>query len=297
MVRTLSIAELQRAGVAIRAEEAVAIAQKLIHDARYSTVPAAAPPFGPPSAETVFLADDGSVTCRGCEATPSVAEIAILLQTLLPEGAPQVSGPLRYTIARALHDVDAPPFDSLGALSFALRRYERGDRDRIVSRLMARAAGPDAADGTSRGSEDRRHGRVTPSDYRRHLREADERLYQQKLALDAAAAAEPAAAPPSRRRVLPVALAVVLGLLVVAAAEAMRMGVAAAVAPPSPPASPAWTQPAPPRLEERPAPAPSRPSARSVRHRLHVAPPPRPHRSIASVLLAKLHLIDDSAKR
>jgi hypothetical protein len=49
-------------------------------------------------------------------------------------------GGLRYAIARALLDVDAPPFDSLADFSATLGRFEQGDR-RLVLRLLAHRAG------------------------------------------------------------------------------------------------------------------------------------------------------------
>ncbi|HEV3141936.1 MAG TPA: hypothetical protein VGY57_15530, partial [Vicinamibacterales bacterium] len=119
------------------------------------------------------------------------------------------------------------------------------------------------------------------------------------VAFDATAAAEPVSTPSPRRRVSPIALVVVLFLLVVAAAEAMRIGVPTVIAPPPPPASPAWTQSPPARLDRRPVPQPPRVSVRGVRHRVRIPPPPpqRPHRSVVSVLLTKLHLVDDFSKR
>ena len=39
----------------------------------------------------VQLADDGSVVCLSCEVTPTVFEVAALLQTLLPAGAVLIS--------------------------------------------------------------------------------------------------------------------------------------------------------------------------------------------------------------
>src|SRR5215475_7116532 len=104
---------LQIATVTLHANEAVAIVQQLIHSHPHERDVAIEQPFGPPSPQNVYLDDDGSVTCRACQATPAVAEIAILLQLLLTCGTPRVPGALRYAVARALHDVDAPPFDSI----------------------------------------------------------------------------------------------------------------------------------------------------------------------------------------
>ncbi len=53
-------------------------------------------------------------------------------------------GPLRYALARALHEVAAPPYDSLADFSRALRRFETGHRAAIVRGLHARAAHPPA---------------------------------------------------------------------------------------------------------------------------------------------------------
>ena len=296
----VSMAELRRWGVAIRADEAVAIAQKLMHEPQHASGSA---PFGPPSLERVCIADDGSVICRDCEATPGVAEIAILLEALLPEGAPGVPGALRYIIARALHDVDAPPFDSLDALSSALARHETaGDRDAILRRLAARAAAPHAyAD----AGDERRRGHATPSDYRRLLREADEKLYRQQLALDAvapaAALAPPHAAPSSmRRRVAAAVVAIVIGLLILASAEALLRTEPSAAASPPAPAAHVSTEPPPgiARYVEPPTPAVARaqrPRARVQTKSAQPAPPAA--NKTPSRLFPKLRVVDDFSKR
>src|SRR5215208_6902766 len=88
--------------------EAIAIVQELMTYVPTDTRPR--PPFGPPSLDNVRISRDGSVECLGCDATPGVSEIAMLLEQLLPRGGPErVPGGLRYTIARALLEVDAPP--------------------------------------------------------------------------------------------------------------------------------------------------------------------------------------------
>src|SRR4051794_10088097 len=181
MTMHASAADILQAGLTIEPEEAVAIAQQLIVAIRAGAcADLAEPPFGPPTPERVVLCDDGSVTCRGCDATPAVSEIARLLDALLPPPPARVPGGLRYTIARALLDVDVAPFDSLDELSETLARYERGPREQIVTRLLQRFA-------ASRGLvpvatvERRRHVRAT--ELRRALREADARLYLQRAAL------------------------------------------------------------------------------------------------------------------
>jgi TolB protein len=133
----IPIGQIATRGVILQPHEAVAIVQQLIRrDALFD----ARPPWGPPSAETVLIGGDGSVKCLGFSATPSVMELGVLLDALLlaPSQPPQVRGGLRYVIARALHEVDAPPFDSVSELSAALERHERGHRRDVVKILRAR---------------------------------------------------------------------------------------------------------------------------------------------------------------
>jgi hypothetical protein len=172
---TISIADLTAAGMTFEAFEAVAVAQQLIEASR-GPVDEAQPPYGPPSAGNVFLKEDGSVVCRGCWTTPSVAEVAIFLEALLVPGSPAVPGALRYTIARALLNVDVPPFDSLDAFSRDLSRHEYGDRAVIVRRALARAKRQGLLVPGSR--VDRRRSRTSATTLRRELREAEVRLYQ-----------------------------------------------------------------------------------------------------------------------
>ena len=135
-----SIAELRRAGLTFDTDEAVAIVQQLITTLRSrGAADAVQPPYGPPSADTVGLNPDGSVSCRGCGTTPTLSEVGILLHSLLPAGSPSVPGSLRYTIACALLTVDMPPFDSLSDFSRDLGRHELGDRAEIVRGVLARA--------------------------------------------------------------------------------------------------------------------------------------------------------------
>src|SRR5689334_10611613 len=124
----MSLADLQRAGLTLTADEAVAIVLALIHheDGRRPQ-----PPFGPPSLSNVRLRGDGSVECRACELTPGVCEVAILLQAMVARAA-HVPGGLRYAIARALHEVDAPPFDSIGDFAATLARYAPADRAGVI---------------------------------------------------------------------------------------------------------------------------------------------------------------------
>src|SRR5258707_1308991 len=135
----ISIAELHAAGIHVEADEAVAIAQQLIEGLRdQHAADEVQPPYGPPSAENVFLNSDGTVTCRSCGTTPAVSEVGIFLHSLLRDGSPRVPGGLRYTIARALLDVDVPPFDSLDDFARDLARHEHGVRADLVRRLAVR---------------------------------------------------------------------------------------------------------------------------------------------------------------
>jgi hypothetical protein len=143
METTLTLADIRRLQIAIAPHEAVAIAQQLMHHDTGN--PAARPPFGPLSLDTVAIDADGSVVCTHTDATPAVAEVALVLQRLLGQTEARVPGGMRYAIGRALHEVEAPPFDSRSDFSEALERFERGDRRAAVASLYARAveAAPD----------------------------------------------------------------------------------------------------------------------------------------------------------
>ena len=135
----MSLADLAVRGVILSTVEALAVAQSLFETERDD----ARPPFGPLSRENILLSRDGTVTSKAYAATPTVLEAAILLEALLPEGPPHhVPGALRYTLGRGLHEVAAPPFDSLADFSRALRRFERGGRTAIVRGLCARVQDP-----------------------------------------------------------------------------------------------------------------------------------------------------------
>jgi len=78
---TLTVAEIQQAGVTIEPHEAVAIAQQLIDALRdRGGTCVLEPPYGPPSAGNVLLKGDGTVLCRRCGTTPAILEVAILAQ-------------------------------------------------------------------------------------------------------------------------------------------------------------------------------------------------------------------------
>ena len=215
-----SVIELHNAALSLRADEAVAIVQQLINSSPDPADASGEEPFGPPSLRNVYLAEDGVVTCHACQATPAVAEMAIFLQQMLPPGTPRVSGALRYTIARALHDVDAPPFDSIRDFSAALERFESGDRIAVVRTLVARATGV-ALDRLRGSREDRRRLMPSSSDFRRELRAADARYYELATASGRIAAGDP---PTTRepRRAATVATGIVAGLCLVFVGEVMH---------------------------------------------------------------------------
>lgn len=184
MRRSRTLAEVVGAGVRFDADEAVAIVQELIA----SSDTAESLPEAPPSLGNVWLGSDGSVTCPACGRSAGVLEMGLLLQALLPpDGPTRVPGALRFTIARAVRNVLADPFDSLTQFSAALRRHEKTDRSSILRELYARAE-------RAQGIERRRAGPST-TELRRQLREADLERYLLLVAKRAPSSREPAPSP------------------------------------------------------------------------------------------------------
>jgi hypothetical protein len=177
MPHTISVAELVSRGVALSAPEAIAITRALIHG---DPVPVdAATPVGPPTLATVRLSEDGTVSCSSCGIAPSVAEGAILLNEMLQQSGTKPGGGLRYAIARALLQVDAPPFESTAAFSRALQRYGEGEPQPIVQQVWDRATRTTAASRPpALKFADRRQSTVSIAELRRELREADRRIYE-----------------------------------------------------------------------------------------------------------------------
>jgi hypothetical protein len=193
-----------------------------------------------------------------------VAEAAILLQTLLPPGAP-LPGGLRYALARALHEVDAPPFDSLQDFSATLSRYERGDRTAAVRRLVRRAAAQGGPAATRADGERRRRSQAVV-DVRRHLRAADRALYEQRLSAPWFVA--PARSPASTLSRTGLAVAVVAAMLI--GAVALLVPFSGSPAPPSAPlpvSTSASLQRDIPLPSERALPGPPRKRGATVRAR------------------------------
>src|SRR3954470_5422663 len=109
MPQRWTLSDLLRRGVIFDAHEAVAIVHALIDGMRDHAE--LTPPFGPPTVDTVEIGADGSVRCVHCGVTPAVSEIGALLHAMLPRAAlAAVPGGLRYAVARAMNEVDAPPF-------------------------------------------------------------------------------------------------------------------------------------------------------------------------------------------
>ena len=184
----VSLAELMRAGITPNADAAVAIARALIRERTSSAAPLSMDES--PLPENIYLAPDGRIMCRDGN-RPAVSDVARLLRELLPIGAAGIPGGLHYAIARALLEVDAPPFESVEEFSTALARFEHSNGDREVRGLVEKAQSQ--ASTTSRPSIERRRATSASfSDLRRALHEADTKLFEQQAALEAMAAARPA---------------------------------------------------------------------------------------------------------
>jgi hypothetical protein len=124
---TVNLAHLIGRGVRLDAREAVAVAQTIV-DARAVAAP-----------ENVEVRSDGGIVAIQKADALAVADAAALLERLLPPDV-KAPAPLRFSIARGLGRVEAPPFESLEAFSAALRRFESAPRADVVRGLLARAA-------------------------------------------------------------------------------------------------------------------------------------------------------------
>jgi hypothetical protein len=253
MNRRVSLEQLPQT-TTLQPPEAVAIVQQLIVAPNPERL---TPPLGPPTPATVFISSDGSVSCSTSDSTFAVSDLAALLDVMLPpSGNTAIPGELRYTIARARMEVDAPPFDSLADFSRALARHERGERTVVLRRMIERASqqSPD-------GPLDRRSADPAVAQLRRHLRDADARVYEQQRAIDALSTMS--AQPPSSRRGVAVAAGILVGLGVAGAGElthsrplpapptaAVTQTVPDALPPPAPAAS--APRPAHPKTVEAP---------------------------------------------
>ena len=273
---TRSVAACTSAGIVFEPYEAVAIVQQLISSFREpQNSDEVRGPFGPPTVENVLLDEDGSVSCPACGVTPTVSEVGMFLDQLLAAGSPRIPGGLRYTVARALLNVDVPPFDSLDALSRDLSRHERGGRADVVRQALARLHRPHLI--AAMPPVERRRSHASATTLRRELREADARLYLQRAepiarptVIDLVAAPP---APPRGRPLTATAACLAAGFSLIAAGEFMYSR-PAPTSPPQPAAVVAET--APPEL--RPVPPPIRPAMapESQRDRAIASPQPPP---------------------
>src|SRR5580704_11075817 len=156
MNECLSLSRMRASGVALTPGETVAIVQQLITSGDRETDHGSdVMPLDP-----ILITEDGDVIGRAGADARSIPAIGRLLEQLLPVGGRQgVSGGLRYVIARALGEVEAPPFQSLEELARALVRFESGDRVALIRDVFARAAGracSDIVDNPFAGLERRR---------------------------------------------------------------------------------------------------------------------------------------------
>jgi hypothetical protein len=283
MTRRVTVADLL-AAIALAPAEAVAIVQQLIHGRPAATLHG---PLGPPTAETVCITADGSVICQTSDPPFAVSDLAALLESMLPAGKTgndlslTVPGALRYMLARARLEVDAPPFDSVDEFSRAVARHERGDRAQMIQRVIARAnaAGCD-------GQLDRRRTDPAVAHLRRQLRVADARVYDQQLAIDTLSAMS--SRPPRSGKGFGLAAGIAIGLTVVGAGQLMRDAVpepvrpaASVSAPPAP--VPAVSRPSEPdrqavAVKPAVATAPAKRSVRPAAPNNQDREPARPHR-------------------
>jgi Tol biopolymer transport system component len=201
-------------GIGIEPDEAVALVLELISDLRIRGDAEPGSAADSLTVDSILLGPDGTVRCDRGAAAPAVSDVGRLLDTIIRAGAPKrVSGALRFTIARAVLEVDVPPFASLEELAGSLKRFERGQRMQVLVALYARGTGsePKTRPGSRASSRapiaaaavqsERR--RTTPSEtqLRRQLRKADLELYEKLVAqkfVDTATEPLPAAAFPEQ---------------------------------------------------------------------------------------------------
>jgi hypothetical protein len=182
-----SIAELLETGIALTAVEAVAIARAALSTERATAGSEMLPDV--PLPDRIFVEPDGTITCQP-GGTPSIPDVARLLRGLLPSGGPGVPGGLRYAIARALGEVEAPPFESTDDFSNTLARFQTAAGPEVGQGMLARI---DTDEGLKERVrvERRRPKGATVSNLRHALREADSRLYEQQRSVEPAGPAKP----------------------------------------------------------------------------------------------------------
>lgn len=216
MDATMTLTPLSLYPEALRVHEVVAIAQVLLAgEARQCE---AGPPDGQLSLEAVAITQEGRVHCTGA-AAPGITDVGIVMQALLERSHDRVPSALRYAIGRALHKVEAPPFESPTELASSLERFERGDRAGVIAEACSRvrtcaAARPQPVSSPSGPGERRRLG-AEHAHMRRALRDADLKLY----ALQQQANPQHTADHSASHR-LPIAACMIAGALLLAAGDA-----------------------------------------------------------------------------
>jgi hypothetical protein len=210
-----------RSGITLTASEAVAIARAaLMPEEPDANSVGLSLELAPSLADALVVEPDGTVVCLGYTPQTTVSDIALFLRGLLPEG-PGIPGGLRYAIARALHEVDAPPFESAEDFSRALARFQDKDSPDIGRPLTARAPGADA---TARVPFERRRPKgAVVTNLRHALREADVQLFEHQRTAEPDAL--PAAPAPSRARGgWAIAAGIAAAVVVFSAGAATRSG-------------------------------------------------------------------------
>jgi hypothetical protein len=136
-VFSISIADLEAAGLRLRPFEAVTLAREVAQQVTRGMLP------GVPSVHVLRLVSDGRILVEGpVEAGGrAVQRAGQLLDALLPgfDAPPElrVPGALRLASARALRTLDLPPYPSLESFVDALARFAAPDAGPIVRDLVA----------------------------------------------------------------------------------------------------------------------------------------------------------------
>jgi hypothetical protein len=135
-VPSISIADLEAAGLSLRPFEAVTLAREVARQVTCGELP------GVPSVHVLRLTQDGRILVEGpVEAGGrAVPRAAQLLNELLPgfDAPPEFRAPgaLRLVIGRALRTLDLPAFPSLDAFIDALARFSAPESQPVVRDLF-----------------------------------------------------------------------------------------------------------------------------------------------------------------
>jgi cytoskeletal protein RodZ len=136
-VFSISIADLEAAGLRLRPFEAATLAREVAQQVMRDALP------GVPSVHVLRLTSDGRIVVEGpVEAGGrAVPRAGQLLDALLPgfDAPPElrVPGALRLVVARALHTLDLPAYPSLESFIDALARFASPESGPVVRDLVA----------------------------------------------------------------------------------------------------------------------------------------------------------------